>query len=431
MTPKEMREKRARLITQARGLRDEIEADGTTEARAQELEGQFDGLVTEAEALEARALKAEKMDALEASLEAGDSRRPHGEEGRAGGVSTPEPMSYRHAFHQLLQVGGEHMALSPEARQALSRGQARMGDLPEELRAQLAGTAAAGGNLIPDEAMLPLVKAMAAFGPMWDDDFCRVIKTQGGASMPIPGLDDIANEAAQNANEGDPGTGLGSATDVVFSKKTLEDFMVDTGWLGVSIQLLTGAMEDVEGVLGEILGERVGRKANTDLTVGSGSGEAQGISVGASASGVTVASPTAISADEILAFYHSVDSAYRASPKFAAQFNDNTLLAIHKLKDGDGRYLVQEAPDGAGKIRVGGVSFKYKINPAMANIGASARSMVMGDHGKYFVRKVGGTVLMTAKDSKFQPGVGLAAYTRFDGAVADPRAIKGFDHPAS
>ncbi len=431
MTPKELRAKRAKIITQARGLRDEIEANGTTEARAAELETQFDTMISEAEGLEARAAKAEKLERMEADIASGDPRRPNGQDTRADAGGNADALTYREAFHQLLQVGGEALVLAPEVRQVLAAGQANMAQLPAELRAQVAGTAPAGGNLIPDEAMLPLVKAMAAFGPMFDDDFARVIKTTGGASMPIPGLDDLANDASANIDEGDPGTGLGTGTDAVFTKETLEDYMVDTGWLGISIQLATGAMGDVEGILGEMLGERIGRKANKDLTLGTGSGQALGIVPGATASGVTVASATLIDPDEILDFYHSIDAAYRASPKFGAMFNDNTLGAIHKLKDGDGRYLVSEAPDGAGVIRVGGVSFRYKVNPAMADIGASARSMVMGDMGKYFVRKIGGTVLMTARDSKFQPGFGLAAYTRYDGAVADARAIKAFVHPSS
>ncbi|WP_291732327.1 phage major capsid protein [Leisingera sp. F5] len=431
MTPKEMRAKRANLITEARGLRTEIDAEGTTEARGAELETRFKAMITEAEGLETRAQDVERLEALEASQSAGDSRRPNGGEGRSAAGGEPDAVSYRAAFHQWLGAAGEAHLLAPEVRQALARGQTQFSHLTPEQRAQLAGTGAAGGNLIPDEAMAPLVKAMAAFGPMFDDTFARVLKTTGGASLPIPGIDDLANEAAANTEEGNPGTGLGTGTDAVFTKKTLEDYMVETGWIGVSIQLATGAMPDVEAVLGELLGERIGRKANRDLTVGTGTGQALGVVTGATASGVNIASTSALTAEEVLDFYHSIDAAYRASAKFGAMFNDNTLLALHKLKDGQGNFLIEEAPDNAGMIKVGPVRFRYKVNPAMADIGANSRSMVMGDMGKYFVRKIGGTVLMTARDSKFQPGFGLAAYTRFDGAVADPRAIKALVHPAS
>ncbi|MDE4059765.1 phage major capsid protein [Phaeobacter gallaeciensis] len=425
MTPKEMREKRANLITQARGLRDEIEAKGTTEARAAELEAQFDKMISEAEALEERAKKAEKLAEMEASLDAGDPRRPVGDEARGAGAPAPHEISYREAFHQLMLAGGDRSEMAAEARAALAGGQVQ---LSPEQRAQVAGTAAAGGNLVPDEAMRAIVKAMAAWGPMFDDDFATVLKTDGGGNLPIPGVDDTAKEAQDNGSEGQPLTDDGGQ-DAVFTKNELGDYMIDTEWLRVSIQLATSGMESMEALLGQLLGERLGRKANRALTVGTGTGEALGIVAAAAASGVTVASNAAISADELLGLYHSVDPAYRASPKFGAMFNDNTLLAVHKLKDGQGNYLVSEAPDGQGRIRIGGVTMRYKINQAMADIGASARSVVAGDMSKYFVRKIGGVIIGTDRGQGFWPGFGIAGYTRFDGALADARAVKSLVHP--
>lgn len=425
MTPKEMREKRARLITQARALRDEIEASGTTEARAAELESQFDGLIAEAEALEARARKEERLAGLEASLENGDPRRPTGEHRQAGGVQEPVAVSYREAFHSWLAHGGDVYAMTPEARAALATGGVNV--VPEE-RAQTVGSATGGGNLVPEEAMQQIVKAMIAWGPMFDDDFATVIHTPGGASMPIPGVDDTANQAAATGTEGAALADTGTK-DVQFTKLTLDDYMIDTEWLRVSIQLATSGMFNMEQLLGELLGERLGKKANADLTNGTGSGQAQGIVTGATASGVTVGSNAAITADELQKLYHSVNSAYRKSPKFRFMFNDNTLAAIHSLKDGNGNYLVDEAPDGAGRLKIGGVRVRYTINDDMPDIGSNARSVIAGDMGKYYVRKIGGINILVARDSKFLPGFGIAGYTRFDGAVADAKAIKALVHP--
>jgi HK97 family phage major capsid protein len=151
---------------------------------------------------------------------------------------------------------------------------------------------------------------------------------------------------------------------------------------------------------------------------------------GASA-GPAAAAAAAIAADDLLALYHAVDPAYRGSPKFRAQFNDNTLLALHKLKDGDGNYLLRQAPDGSGRIVIGAVAMPYAINQAMADIGASARSVIMGDHSRYYLRKIGGPVIGTANDSAFWPNMGIAGYARMDGTVADAKAIKALVHPAS
>lgn len=427
MTPKEMREKRANLITEARGLRTEIEATGTTEARAAELETRFDAMIAEAEGLAAKADKEERLAQLESGLSDGDPRRPNGHEGRGAGDPAPVSVEYREAFSQFMGVGGDVHALAPEVRAVLNGGVVQFG---QEARAQTAGSATGGGNLVPDEAMAKIVKSMAAWGPMFDDDFCTVLKTPGGGSLPIPGVDDTAKEGQDNGSEGAKLTDDGGQ-DAVFSKATLDDFMIDTEWLRISVQLATSGMESVEGLLADLLGERLGRKANKMLTVGSGSGTAQGIVTGATSSGITISGAAAVAADELVSFYHAIDPAYRASPKFRFMFNDNTLGALHKLKDGQNNYLVQEAPDGTGKLRIGAVSVRYAINQAMADMGASARSIVGGDFSRYYVRKIGNVVIGTDRSSQFWPNFGLAGYTRLDGAVADAKAIKAFVHPSS
>ncbi|MFC6640825.1 hypothetical protein [Sulfitobacter profundi] len=76
MTPKELREKRARLVTEARAKLDEI-TDKTPEARAAELEGEFNSMMAEAGRLLSRAEALEQSDAALASLEEGqESNRP-------------------------------------------------------------------------------------------------------------------------------------------------------------------------------------------------------------------------------------------------------------------------------------------------------------------------------------------------------------------
>ena len=293
----------------------------------------------------------------------------------------------------------------------------------------MAGTDAAGGYLVPDEAMRSIVKAMAAWGPMFADGFGTVIKTTGGGSMPIPGVDDTASTAELNTSEGVTLTDDGGK-DAVFTRVALEDHMIDTEWLRISVQLLSGGLENVESLIGELLGERLGRKANALLTTGTGSGQPSGIVTGATASGVTVAGVAAVTADELIDLVHSIDPAYRASPKFGLMFNDNTLAALHKLKDGQGNYLLTNT-GGDNRINVGAVSGRYTVNQAMASMGASARSILVGDMGKYFVRKIGGIVIGTDRSKDFFPGLGLAGYTRLDGVVADAKAIKALVHPAS
>lgn len=419
-TVKELRQKRAGIVANARAKFDEITGD-TLEARAKEIEREFDAMMVEADGLEARASGLERLTRAEASLTAGDDRRPDGQNENRGAVDTPaDKLEYREAFFKLMEAGGDHYALSVEARNALAGHNA-------ELRAQIAGTAAAGGVMVPDEMMLPLVKAMAAWGPMYDDAFATVIKTASGGSIPIPGVDNTQKRAGKNTAEGQPLADTGTK-DRIFTKLTLEDYLYDTEWLRISVQLMTGGMVNMENLFGEMLGEELGRTANEVLTVGTGVSEPLGIVTGAGV-GHTVAGAASFTADDILALYHSVDPAYRQSPKFGLMFNDNTLLQMHKLKDGDGRYLLSNAPDGSGRVQVGAVSAKYTVNQAMSSVGAGARSLIAGDMGKYFVRKIGNVVIGTDRGREFFPGYGMAGFARIDGTVADAKAIKALVHP--
>ena len=421
MTPKELLEKRGRIVAGAQAKLAEI-TDQTDEARAAELTGEAETMIAEAEGLAKRADLAARADRL---ASAGDPRAPMGADLSARGVETPAAVDYRTAFHEAIRARDPH-ELSAEMRAALETGRPL---LSGEQRAQIAGNDAAGGYLVPDEMLQGLVASMADWGPMYGDDFATVIETVGGGSMPIPGMDDTGNKAGKSGAEGAALVNDGSA-DFVFTKKTLEDYMIDSKWIKLSVQFLSGAYINAERFLNAQLGERLGRKANELLTIGTGAGEPLGV-VTAAGTSKTAASISAITADELLEFFHSVNSAYRRSPKSRAMFNDNTLLTLHKLKDGQGNFLLQNAPDGSGVLKVGAMSIPYAINDDMANIGANAKSIVYGDFSRYYVRKVGGVVLGTARDSAFWPGAGIAGYARLDGALTDAKAIKAFAHPAT
>lgn len=424
MTPAELRARRARIVAEARTELAQI-TDTTDAARAAEINTRAEAMVAEAEALALRADTAERLERAERSLDQGDIRRPSGDEDEArSGRTDPASVSYREAFHAYMMASGQRGEMAPEARAALARGQTA---LPQEMRAQTAGTDAAGGFTVPDEMMRALVRAMAAWGPMYDEDLTTGINTASGGSIPIPTIDDTGTEAEATATEGAT-LGDTGAKDLVFGRETLEDYMIDTEWLRISVQLAGGSIENFETLLSGLLGERLGRKANRWLTTGTGAGQPQGIALAASL-GKTAASNAAITGDEILDFIHSVDPAYRASPKARAMFNDSTLLALHKLKDGDGNYLIRNAPDGSGRLVVGAVSVPYSINQAMASIGSTNRSMVFGDFSKYYTRRIGNAVVGAISDKDFWPGFGVAGYARLDGVLADTAAVKAFAHP--
>src|SRR5687767_15751541 len=119
----EIREKQARLVADARIKLEEIK-DDTPEARAREIEAEYDRIMADYDRLEGRARKEEALVAREASLEQGDPRRPTGED-RTLDPATPtaDQVSVESAFRSYLRYGAANML--PEERQALAPMRAR------------------------------------------------------------------------------------------------------------------------------------------------------------------------------------------------------------------------------------------------------------------------------------------------------------------
>lgn len=413
---KELREQSANLVAEARAKLDSI-TDDVAEERAAEIESEVDAMLESAAKLDEKAERAFKLDQAQRRAEAyaedvETGRRPvTGGEGR----SEQEGPSYREAFHAYLRSVGEGTSLDPEVRAVLRTGYQKV-----EGRAQTVGTNSAGGFTVPEEMQNMLIRSMLAWGPMYSEDVATTITTSGGNPLPMPTVNDTAVTAGAST-EGATLTDDGGK-DVTFGQKQLDAYSFDTEWVRCSLELAQDSIFAMESLLADLLGERLGRIANLQLTTGSGSGAPNGI-VTASTLGKTAAGAAAVTLDEVLDLEHSVDPAYRVGPKVGYMFNDSTLLALRKLKDGDGNYLWQQGNVQAGvPSRFNGRT--YRINQAMASLGTGNKTILFGDFGKYYVRKVGAPIIGAIQDKDFWPGFGVAGYIRFDGELGDTAAVK-------
>lgn len=431
MTLRELQEKRTGLLKAARARLDEINSN-TDESRTAELEAQHDAGLAVLDALDVKIKRSQDMTAREeaaardeeeranAEQRNRENRRPGlgGGETPAGGSGGEQPAAthdsvFRHYLqHGAADLNTEERAILMQHRHMPARG---------EQRAQATGTDAAGGYIVPEALAPEIDKAMAVWGPMWDADIVRELPTSAGNPIPWPTVDDTAKTGAlkaENASVTDDG-----GNDVVFGEKTLGAYIYDTEMVRIPIELLQDAAFDVPALMEDLFGERLGRTANTALTTGSGSGQPNGIVTAASA-GKTAASATALDADEIIDLVHSVDPAYRASPKCRFQFNDTTLGSLRKLKDGDGNYLWQ-----MGDVRLGEPALildkPFSVNQAMVDAATGTVPIIFGDHGRYIVRKVNGFIVLTLREryaEKFQ--VGMIGFKRFDGELLNTAAVK-------
>jgi HK97 family phage major capsid protein len=410
-----LREEQARIATNARAKFEEI-TDDTPEDRAAEIEREFDAMMADYDKLGEKIERMERLAEAEERANQGDPRRPKGENGEARGGDDGEEPTYGEVYARAIRFGADQ--LSQREREILLEGRAEM---TLEERAQATGTDAAGGYTVPTEFSDEIDRAMAAWGPMWDGAIVRVMDTANGREIEWPTVDDTTNTGriqTENTAVDDDGT-----DDVQFGQKLLNAYLYNTGMVRVPLQLLQDGAFNMEALLDDLFGERLGRLANSVLTTGTGTNQPNGI-VTASALGTTAASATAIVADELVDMMHKVDPAYRASPKCRWQFNDQTLGALRKLKDGQGNFLWQ-----MGDVRSGEPNLllgkPYSVNQAMADIATGNRPIIFGDHSKYVVRKVMGFQTMTLREryaENFQ--IGMLGFKRFDGELLNTAAVK-------
>lgn len=413
---KELREKQAKIVSEARERLDKITAE-TDETRAKELESAHDKAMAEHDKIERDIARLEQVEALE-KREASrrDQRRPNPGDGNESRESDGgEKLEYRHVFHKFIARGGDPSELSSEERQVLRAGYQKS----VEERAQTVGTATAGGYTVPTELADQIIKTMKDWGPMYDDAVCTVLNTSSGNPIDLPTIDDTGKTVSKHA-EGEAVDDTG-AKDAVFGKKTLGAYVYDTDFIRFSLELAQDSIFNMEALLGSLLGERLARGANRELTIGDGVDDPEGIVTGSS-QGKVAAATLALTGDELIDLLHSVNSAYRRSPKARWMFADTTLAVIRKLKDGQGNYLWQMGD--VTKSQPGTLlGYQYSINDDVPTIAAGAKPVIFGDMSKYFVRKVGSPVIGVLKE-RFWPDLAIAGLIRFDGKLGDQAAIK-------
>ena len=407
---KELRDAQNVVVSQARERLDLITAN-TDEARQAELEAAHDKAMGEFDRLEGLIVRETKLAEIEKRAEdLRIQRRPSGEAVEARGVDVAPAIEYRTVFAKA--ICGSLENLTAEERDVLKTGST-------EFRAQSTGVTTAGGFFIPTELAATIIRSMLAWGPMYDPGVSTEMVTSSGNPIRIPTVDDTAVTAVTHT-ENTALTDTG-AKDVTIGQKSLDAFAFDTQFIRWSWELDADSIFGMEALLGDLLGERLGRIANLQLTTGSGTGAPNGI-VTASSLGKTAAAVAAITFDEIIDLEHSVDPAYRSSPRAAFMMNDSVLQAVRKLKDGQGNYLWQNGNVQAGVP--GTINGRpFYINQAMASQATGARVMLFGDFSKYFVRKVGAPVIGVMRE-RFWPDLGIAGLIRFDGELSDAAAVK-------
>jgi HK97 family phage major capsid protein len=274
-----------------------------------------------------------------------------------------------------------------------------------------------GGHFaVPNETMRALEVALLAYGGM--RTVATVLRTNTGGALPIPTMNDTNNEGAII------GEAVCDTTEVypTLGQLVLDAYTYTSRNVLMSVEFIQDNAINAAERIGTMLGDRIARITNRHFTVGTGSGQPKGIVTAATSSGVTTASATAVSYDEIVDLVHSVDPAYRTDAKF--MFHDNVLKALKKMK------VPQFSGDTAGyPLWVAGMSVKepdridgyaYVINQHMPLAAASQKAILFGALEKYLIRDVRDVTVMRLDELFAQcRQVAFLAFSRHDGDLLD------------
>lgn len=283
-----------------------------------------------------------------------------------------------------------------------------------EARAQSVGTTTAGGYLVPTTLSDALEKQLLYFANI--REYAQVIRTSTGNPYDIPTVNDTTNKGeiiAENTAY--------NAQDVAFGKVTLNSYKYSSKLVNVSIELMQDSIVDIPKLLGDLLGERLGRIQADHFSTGTGSSQPQGLVTGASA-GVTAASATAIAVNDLLGLVHSLDRAYRPDAKF--MMHDSVLLAVRKLQDTLGRPIFSESYIVGEPDRLFG--YPVIINNSMASsIATTNKTVLFGDFSKYVIRDALDVQVVRLDERYAEYGqVAFTAFLRSDAKVLISSAIK-------
>lgn len=417
-----LHEQRGRILEEARSFLDQI-TDETPAEKVAELEAEHAKRMDEFDRLGG------KIENYQRQLDAETSHRSRREE-----IVDDERRAGRDTTHDQV-ADGEHRAVADIFRDAMRFGMSGLPteerqalidlrtSLTPEMRAQSAGTDSEGGFTVPEGFFPQISLTQAIWGPMLDPAFANVIDTDTGNDLPFPTSDDTSNVGALLAENAQV-----AEQDVTFGATTLQAYMYTSKLVRVSLQLLQDSAFSMDTLLDTLFGERLARGINAHLTTGTGSSQPNGVVTAASA-GVTAASNSAITFDELINLQHTVDPAYRASQRAGWMFTDQTLRDIRKLKDGDSNYIWQ-----MGDVKTGApatlLDAPYRVNPDMAEIGTLAVSVLYGDFGQYVVRRVRGSQMMRLNERYADYlQAGFLAFQRVDGDILQSSAIKKLTHP--
>lgn len=274
------------------------------------------------------------------------------------------------------------------------------------------GTDSAGGYLVPDEYDTRLIETLE------QENILRklgtIIQTSGERKINVAATKPAASWVEESGA-------------LVFSDATFAQVILDAYKLSVAVkvseELLADNQYDLEGFLIRSFGQAIANAEEEAFITGNGTSKPTGIldATGGGQIGVTTASSTTITADEVIDLVYKLKRPYREKAAFLMA--DSTLAKVRKLKDGTGTYLWQPALTASEPDRL--LGYPVYTSAYVPAVAAGNAVMAFGDFSYYNIGDRG--VRSFAALHELYAGVGQVAFVakeRVDGKLILPEAVQ-------
>ena len=274
------------------------------------------------------------------------------------------------------------------------------------------GVDADGGYLVPDEYDSRLIDVL-------DEEnivrkLARKITTSGDHKINIA----ATKPAAAWIEEGEA---------LSFGDATFDQKILDAHKLHVAIKITEELLYDnafgLENYIITEFGKALANAEEDAFLNGDGTGKPLGIFAeqGGGEIGVTAASATEITADEIINLVYALKRPYRKKAKFI--MNDATIAALRKLKDENGQYLWQPSLQAGEPDRLFG--YEVMTSAYVPTIEAGKPVIAFGDFSYYNIGDRGVRSFAELKELFAGNGmVGFVAKERVDGKLVLAEAVQ-------
>jgi HK97 family phage major capsid protein len=290
----------------------------------------------------------------------------------------------------------------------------------EVLDALQVGTDTEGGFLVPDEFERQLVQGLEEQNMF--RTLANVVQTSSG-DRKIPVVASKGTAAWIDEEAAYP------ESDDSFAQVTIGAHKLAT-LIKCSEELLNDSVFNMEAYIAKEFARRIGTKEEEAFFTGDGTGKPVGILsvAGGAQLGVTTASATALTADEVMDLFYSLKSPYRKKAVFL--MNDLTVKALSKLKDSTGQYLWQPSITAATPDTL--LNRPVYTSGNVPTVETAAKTIAFDDFSYYWIADRQGRSFKRLNELFAATGqVGFIASQRVDGKLILPEAVKVLQQKAS